>query len=145
MWWRHLRDGGTTRGSRGEEGTYREKFPVPASRTLLEKREEGKEIERQRNEDWGVGGQHKHWYHKGEVFLRVREKNTSEAEEVGSRSFFSQYAFKQVLGCVTGDDSNYSHGKLTWRLHEHEWWWFNEPLNNSTTVMETDVLSKGKV
>lgn len=28
-----------TRGSRGEEGTYRNKFPVPASRTLSEKEE----------------------------------------------------------------------------------------------------------
>lgn len=44
-----MRDGGTGGGSRGEEGTYRNKFPVPAGRTLSE--EEGKEIERQGNKE----------------------------------------------------------------------------------------------
>lgn len=45
-----MRNGGTGGGSRGKEGTYRNKFPVPASRTLLERRggqekEEDREME----------------------------------------------------------------------------------------------------
>lgn len=36
------KDGGRGGGSRGEEGTYRNKFPVPASRTLSERRRERK-------------------------------------------------------------------------------------------------------
>lgn len=76
MWWRHLRDGGMTRGSRGEEGTYRNKFPVPASRTLSEKEERKGNRETGK---WRLGGQQKHWHHKGEVFLCVMGQNTSKA------------------------------------------------------------------
>lgn len=38
MWCVHCRDGGIGKEGRGKEGTYRNKFPVPACRTLSEKR-----------------------------------------------------------------------------------------------------------
>lgn len=46
----------------------------------------GKRKGNRKTAKWRLGGQHKHWYHKGEVFLCVMDKNTREAEEVESGS-----------------------------------------------------------
>lgn len=41
-------------GSRGKEGTYRNKFPVPASRTLSERRRDRK---KRKTRKWRTGAQ----------------------------------------------------------------------------------------
>lgn len=130
MWWRHLRDGGMTRGSRGEEGTYRNKFPVPASRTLSEKEERKGNRETGK---WRLGGQQKHWHHKGEVFLCVMGQNTSKARGWKRIIILSVSSPTGVGGCrevwLGRSQTIGFMGKGIWLLHEHEWGGFNELLS----------------
>lgn len=129
MWWRHLRDGGTTRGSRGEEGTYRNKFPVPASRTLSEKKVQGKEIERQRNEDGkdNISTDTTRGKSSSVEWTKIPAKPKKWKAGHHSPSKISYRCWDVWLGMI---QTILFMGKLTWCLHEHEWWGFNELLSN---------------
>lgn len=114
-------------------------------------RKKGKRKGNRKTAKWRLGGQHKHWYHKGEVFLCVMDKNISEAKKVKADHHSpSKISYRcWFRGCrdvwLRMIPTILFMGNLTWCLHEHEWWGFNKHLNNITTVMRSDVLWESKV
>lgn len=105
----------------------------------------GKRKGNRKTAKWRLGGQHKHWYHKGEVFLCVMDKVPAKPKKLkADHHSLTKLSYRCWLrGCKDGwlgmIQTILFMGKLTWCLHEHEWWGFNEPINNITTVMRTDV------